>query len=90
MRADEVELDENERELVDGEELEGRDMDDDDEDEEEGMKILPLDGFLFVCFKFSEVLAVFLGIFRKLGFRPLDWVLLMLYCLAVGKNRGPC
>jgi hypothetical protein len=41
MLADEVEVDMEEREPVDGEELEegGRDMDDDDEDEEEGMNM---------------------------------------------------
>lgn len=38
MDADDVELDMDEREPVDGDDLEeGRDMDDDDEDEEEGM-----------------------------------------------------
>ena len=38
MRADDVELDEEEREPVDGDELEeGRDVDNEEEDEEEGM-----------------------------------------------------
>jgi len=38
IRADDVELDEEEREPIDGEELEeGRDVDNEDEDEEEGI-----------------------------------------------------
>lgn len=76
MGADEVEVEMDEREPIDGEELEegGRDMDEDDEDEEEeGMNVDCSEFMCYCCLRFFSyfllfsVAAVFLGYFSILG-----------------------
>ena len=75
MRADDVELDEEEREPVDGDELEeGRDVDNEEEDEEEGMG--------FDWFEISELRASWM-LFFVLFYFPVFFIRMLISSVAV-------